>query len=237
VEYRSRLWLTIAITLIAWLPAARADVLHLELGAANYGAAMGNGTHRFAVLDQTLEELVRTHGTSGTVYLCDKSVSGLELATTHARGWLTARGLGGISVVPLQGDYNLMPLPKVKTAHLTNPGGDQLPSERWPAEINREILRGLERIMSISETGLRISSYMHPQMEFLGRELPPGVLVDTKRPGPEYWHPQGEKLSYLNDPSADPSRIYQMAWPEELLCMRRNLETAAEKPGLSSSEP
>ena len=69
---------------------ARAEILHLELGVANYGPANGTSSNRFKVMDETLSDLVARYGSFGTIYLNDINPEGLNLSVEHANAWLKA---------------------------------------------------------------------------------------------------------------------------------------------------
>lgn len=147
---------------------AFSDILHLELGAANYRPDDGNDPKRFHVLDLTMENLVHEYGAKGVIYLNDLDRAGLDLAVAHAKGWLSARGYTEITVKPLYNSYKEIELPEVDTMHLTNPNSEQLSFQAnldhlssWEREINERIGRDLERVSSHSKTGMLITTYFY----------------------------------------------------------------------------
>lgn len=194
---------------------ASAEILHLELGVANYGPKGHQTVDRFKVLDETLADLVAQYGKSGTIYLNDIDGGGLELAVSHAKDWLSERGLQDISIKPLPGDYTKIPLPSVKSAHLSNPGQMQVPMAKRPEHENEAIVFHLERIASHSESGLRISSYYrHPlpdHMGLLGKLARSSVFLETGQDGYAYRDP------VLHDRKPQSSKLF-ILMPKERFC-------------------
>ncbi len=123
---------------------AHGDILHLELGAANYSMKYPNGQGRFSVLESKARELIATHGPNGIIYLNDYFPDGLNLAANHLRALFTSLGVN-ILVIELPGDYRNIVLPHVKTARLANPGAEQISS-----------ISTLENLAALSRTGLEI---------------------------------------------------------------------------------
>jgi hypothetical protein len=140
---------------------AEGEILHLEIGAANYSASDGNSPYRFRILDDTLEKLIAEYGEKGTIYLNDIDESGLALAASHLNDWLRARNYTDIQILQVKGDFLKVEFSKVKTAHMKNPDYRQLPfgeSEDPDSAINKKLFQRLEDISELSETGLVITT-------------------------------------------------------------------------------
>lgn len=190
------------LSVFIWVAsAAEAQILHLELGAANYEADAGDHPTRFLVLEQTVTDLIQKYGNSGTIYLSDAHEDGLELAGKHLEKWLQTQGQSQIKVILLPGNYLDMELPHVKTTHLTNPDADQLPTHDIQ-EINDYIIKNLQKIAENSETGLLITTYFTEKPfdhiwtlpDFLGEGY---ELKEVKSSGYIYHFPTGQTLDDL----------------------------------------
>ena len=157
-------------------PLAQAQILHLELGAANYSSEYGQAEERFAVLEYRMEKLIARYGASGTIYLNDVNGEGLQEAVAHSQQWLSDHGYNEIKVIPIEGNYErraiFEDLPKVTTATLANPQHEQLPSGTSPVSIgfNRRVTLGLLHLAAQSATGLEIHTHFHHNRNnFIGR--------------------------------------------------------------------
>jgi hypothetical protein len=195
--------LALLFVIIVPIPAP-AQISHLELGAANYGAEYGEGAKRFEILEHTVLDLIKNYGPRGVIYLNDIDRSGLNLAVDHLAKWLTEKGLVDISIVSLLGDYSRIRLPEVKSAHLSNPGADQLPSA-WAGIFNHHIVRDLERVALQSETGLKITSYFtegdQAYVPRIADYAQVTVLKKISSSGYEYHLPNGEDWRTYYDES------------------------------------
>lgn len=173
------------------------DVNHLELGAANYGADAGNHILRYDFLKRTIQDVINRDGPRGVIYLNDIVEDGLELAQNTLVEWLRQKGYSNIRVTSILGDYNEIDIPYVHSAHLGNPGHDQLPNKSGNESSNRRIIDGLKRLAIHSDTGLTITSFFHAEssqnyMGLLGDLLvndKDWSLVDTGRVGDLYFSP------------------------------------------------
>lgn len=200
---------------------ARADILHLELGAANYSEKDGDNLRRFDVLGREFQKLVGLYGEQGTVYLNDIDESGLQKAVTYARQWFGDRHYQ-VEIVPLAGDYTKIQLPFVKSMTLNNPGYDQLPvpefhtmREESKRIHNRALVEKFETLSDHSETGLKITSYYnepaYPAMNEFPKWVKRSEFVLTGELAPEYVGPAGQRTSsrapavYYLKPKCGPS--------------------------------
>lgn len=153
--------LILIITFICMSFSINAQIMHLEIGAANYSADSGTSRERFLILEDTAEKLIEEFGPSGTIYLNDIDESGLDFAKAHLDSWLFEEGYTEINVEVIVGDYTKTDFPRVKTAHMKNPDYTQLPTgiDKNIASLeNREVLDALERLALNSEGGLIITS-------------------------------------------------------------------------------
>lgn len=204
--------LFLAAVVLAGIPAF-AEIRHLELGAANYDAdaslSESARARRFSVLVTVVDELIAKYGNTGVIYLNDLAVSGLELAAGHLRSFLRAKGLHGIRVETLPGDYNSIPLPEVNTMNMTNPMIGQLPSETTCLKDcvpDREMAKSLARLAARSRTGLQINTYFHYEIGELKHHLPPGAVYDLPGIGLPYFDWNGDQIV-----SEGPTRRYAIA--------------------------
>ena len=140
---------------------SKGEILHLEIGAANYSASVGNSPFRFRILEDTVEKLIAEYGVKGTIYLNDIDESGLALATSHLKNWLQSRNYNYIHVIELKGDFLNVEFLKVKTAHMKNPDYRLLPfgeSDDPDSIINKNLFNKMDEIAELSETGLIITT-------------------------------------------------------------------------------
>lgn len=100
---------------------------------------------------------MQQYGAKGIIYLNDIDSYGLELAVEHLRNWLIVNDYSEIQVIGLHGDYNSIELPKVNSAHLSNPDLLQLPRHTSERK-NRDIVKRLVEIADGSESGLTIAA-------------------------------------------------------------------------------
>ena len=190
----------ITFAVLVLLPlASMADLLHIELGAANYDSYSSHkedSPKRFEVLKKTLEDLVTQYGKKGTIYLNDIIPEGLELAMNFAKSWAQAQGYAEIKFIPLLGDYMQMELPKVKSLHLTNPTWLQLPNQTYPQD-RKKLTRVLEKVASSSESGLVITTYFLNEMRYLNQNLSSSYqFIQTQKKGYQYFYSSGEDPGY-----------------------------------------
>lgn len=197
------------ITLITKIDFAKSAINHLELGAANYAASFGDSEHRFDFLKQTVTEIIARDGKKGIIYLNDIEPTGLKLAQKALRAWFKENGYHQIKIVTLLGDYNTVELPKVHSAHLGNPGTNQLPALEYQSRMNKRIVNGLKRLALVSETGLSITSYyylatLNPTpitrihvLAHLARFNPGWSFHETGEYGHSYVLPNGDPASAM----------------------------------------
>ena len=122
----------------------------------------------------------------------------MKLALSFADEWAAENSYSQIKFIPLLGDYTQIPLPKVKSLHLTNPTWMQLPN--WDQYSQRkETAKILERISSLSETGLVITTYFLKEMDFLKEEISSEFkLTNTRKNGYRYYFADGSDPGYKN---------------------------------------
>ncbi len=180
---------------------SRSDILHLELGAANYDvftAHRKDAPIRFEVLRKTLQDLTEKYGSQGTIYLNDIVPEGLNLAMEFAKSWAAEKGYVGIKFIAILGDYMKVDLPKVKSLHLTNPTWMQLPNRSEPGR-RKELAAALEEVASLSETGLKITTYFLSEMNYLNENISSNsALTNTKENGYRYYFSDGLDPGYEN---------------------------------------
>ncbi len=177
------------LSILLLLPlSSMSDILHLELGAANYSASYSNSSKIFSVLEKTLQNMTEKYGNKGTIFINDIDSEGLKLAVVFAESWVAERGYS-IKIVPIPGDYTQIDLPHVKTLHLTNPTWNQLPNQKYPEE-RKATAESLEKIAALSETGLIITTYFQKEMEYLDKVISPAsTLKNTRKNGYHYYFP------------------------------------------------
>jgi hypothetical protein len=198
------LFLALLVSLHFFTGIAQAEIKHLELGAANYGHS-AYSSKRFLVLEQTLRDLVEQYGPHGKIYLNDINEYGLGLAVEFTRIWLKKNGYYDISVIALPGDYTLLNLPLVTSAHLTNPEWSQLPNPKNGPAANQRIVKNLERIASASTTGLMITTYYFGAIQMAAEFLQHSSVERTGRTGHYYYFPDG----------SDPRTTFSGSWNTE----------------------
>ncbi len=189
---------------------ANAKILHLELGAGNYGGTDGSPEVRFEILRLTAQDLIRKYGTEGTIYLNDYFPESAEAATQYLRGWLKEQGHTKIEVISLPGDYRQLDLPQVTTLHLANPGMGQLPSIHGNASDNAKISAELTALATHSRTGLKITSYFEESMITLASMTGKAQVVPTGKNGFRYNTPTAiEGAEYQALPTL-PTEVYYL---------------------------
>lgn len=209
----------LAVLTLLWAPPVFAQILHLELGAANYAAvdlSREEENRRFEALRLTVRQLASEYGATGTIYLNDKDETGLAFAANHLRAWLRDLRWNSIKVVTLPGNYNSIELPEVKTLSMNNPDRTQvlwqndrgvygsdpslvpLPGQTLTTtrDYNDEIARQLLRLAARSATGLRINTYYQEAMERLSERLVPGSLEVLPEPAVRYYDAHGEAYGH-----------------------------------------
>lgn len=199
------------------------EVLHLELGAANYGAeALSSDARdlRFKVLTRTVEELVETYGVRGIIYLSDVDLSGLTYAEHYLKDWLQEKGLLELKVESLPGDYRLISLPRVTTMYLNNPMLAQMPAlpdsnqvlrteqkfthprktDPTFREHNEFVADDLVRLARLSETGIRVDTIFYEGINYLVANRAHQVDVEYVGTGQGYNGKNGEFFAYEETP-------------------------------------
>lgn len=190
-----------------------AAIRHLELGAANYSPRLGSSPEKFRYLEEVVADLVEVFGPSGVIYLNDMDEDGLELASSHLSAWLQARGLTKIEVRSLAGNYFEIDFEPVTTANLSNPGINQLlgfmPTDAMSPARRKEKFQknrdSLERLASVSETGLTIISYYREAVEALMKTAQSVRVESTGAYGYHYAMPDGRQVTRFGRP-----QIYRM---------------------------
>lgn len=160
---------------------SKAEILHLELGAANH---WGNRPDRFLMLDAVLNDLVERHGTTGIIYLNDleERKSDLNQAARYVSKWLRERNIRDVKVVKIPRDIRFLEIPsELNSASLNNPTPEML--------ANPELKEVFERIAYISKSGLRISSAYFEPMRSFGSTLSFSRLIETGQRGYRYYWP------------------------------------------------
>ena len=192
--------------LLIWAPdSVWAHIAHLELGAANYGDEYGTSENQLKVLEDTFTDLITAYGPRGVIYINDIDPRGVDLTVKHMNKWLAEKGISEIQLIALPGDYNKILIPDVTSAHLSNPGRDQLPSALATRTSNKNTVSHLERIASHSKTGLKITTYFHngPKnpINLLQKYSSNFVIEFVEDSGYEYFTPEGEywRAAYSNN--------------------------------------
>lgn len=198
--------LALFVNVLCSCPPIFAQISHLELGAGNHSEFSDRSSPlRFRYLENVVENLVKTYGTTGVLYLNDIAENSVVDASDHLKNWIRAKGYT-INIEVLAGDYNSIALPeKLKTANLGNPGGPQLPGtydrDYKKGIENLQITQSLIRIANSSETGLTISTHGKESIEVLQEILEKTELlgrrwtVATEGDGFEYRWPNGQTYS------------------------------------------
>lgn len=130
-------------------------ILHLELGAANYGISEYESPLEYpspelqlGSLVHTLDELVQEFGPRGAFFINDLRKDDTRYAANFLARYAASQGLRDIEVIPKHGSYFKIRPPKVKTMHLKHPD----PSMHKPKNIKH-----LQRLATYSETGLELT--------------------------------------------------------------------------------
>lgn len=204
-------------------PFAWGDILHLELGAANYHTPNQQAptTKKFKVLELIALELVELYGPRGVIYLNDRNTQGLQAAESHLRAFLDARGYTEVTIQLRPGDFNKIELPRVKSMNLTNPGRSMLPSYGDPIfemlmemELemnpkieatlehlaNNETVKNLTRLARKSQTGVAINTYFFGSLMRLQSMLPKDYSIIHLGTGLPYYDVTGTKIASDEDP-------------------------------------
>lgn len=147
------------LTIIIFAFPARAQISHLELGAANVAEIAGNRPTKFAVLERTTEDLIQRYGAEGVIYLNDREASGLSEVSNFLRNWLLTHGYPNVRVVNLPGDFFKIEIPRVTTMHLSHPPPGILPSHVFSSKSNQAYVAKFLALAAKSETGLRITTF------------------------------------------------------------------------------
>ncbi len=196
----------------------KSQILHLELGVANYSPSDDDDINaKFKILIDTVESLIDDYGAEGTIYINDYILDGLNEAAEYLKKYLNDRGEHKIEVITLFGDYNEIEFPFVRTAHLKNPGFRQLPNMDSDITSNELKLNTLKKISEKSESGLQLTSYFYTEgwdvMSYIQSLLADSgdyLLVDLNQEGLQYFFPNGDLVESREPSLGSTTRVYEL---------------------------
>jgi len=131
---------------------------------------------------RTLDELIRTNGSSGTFLVNDIVPGWAEFAAENLRGYALERGMP-VNIHVLPGNYRKMDLPESDTAHLKHPE-EAIFNPSWTPDLS------LQRMADRSQTGLEVTVYeqMFRQVRKLRKQ---GLIIEESPGGLPYLFEEG----------------------------------------------
>jgi len=190
----------------------RAEIRHLELGAANY--SQGTNPDRYNNLVMTIKQLIANYGNSGIIFLNDIDEEGLGECSVYIKSMLVTLGHTDIEIILLPGDYRKIPLPKVNTLNLKYPDNDIIPARYQNKTTQRNAIRELIILAKHSKTGLKINHFS-VDFDLFKSLLPPNVSIDFQKNRAKAY--QVPHLPFGRKPKDIPSDVIIIKWLEPCL--------------------